>query len=209
MSLASDLLSTFNSMADITENGEEYFAEHITADIKNYFEGLTVTTANVAGTTPSSSPSGVFSAGAGTGHPDCSAVYGACDSAILTAEISMRSMTEGGNEFFASALSNAIHAMCTGSVAEFNVTGILTPPYPMSPIPAYTGKVKGNPTGQNATMMAEILSTFTSMNNITEDGDRYFADHLASAVEKYAKLLTVSLIGQGVLVGALGTGTIG
>ncbi|MDR1905168.1 MAG: hypothetical protein LBQ88_23165 [Treponema sp.] len=192
--LKNDLLNAFRSM---TDGEDSVFAEGIATSTDDYTESGSIVTADAG---PVSG--GAF---AGAGNGDNTTDNQICRGIVLAACNAMRTMTTGGNAYLAAQLAHAIHSMVMGGEVNTDVVGVVTPPPSASPFPR-NGKAKGQQLGVSAPMQAAFLAAFTAMDGMTEGGDEYLAEQIATAVDAYLKAAVVNTNGQGALAGSKGIG---
>lgn len=193
--LKNDLLSAFNSM---TDGDDGVFAKKVSKAVADYAKSGTITTVD-AGTVSA----GVF---AGAGNGSISVDSSLCESVILAACKAMASMTSGGDTYLAAQMATGIDTMVKAGEVKTNVTGSAVPPTG-SPIPL-TGSAKGKLICVPSTLQSAFSAAFSAMMNMTENGDTYLAEQMASAITSYFQTGVVTTNGQGSLSGSVGVGAI-
>jgi hypothetical protein len=193
--LTDDLLAAFRSM---TDGDNKIFSEKVSKAMDNYTETGTINTTD----------SGAISAGTfvGKGSGNNTTDDSICEKIVYAACNAMNTMTAGGNAYLAARLAIGIHSMVIQGEVKTNVIGTVTPPPPGSPFPM-SGMAKGNQVSTAmAAMQASFLAAFTTMDAMTEGGDEYMAQQIATAVDVYLKSAVVNTQGQGPLAGSAGVG---
>ena len=194
--LKSDLLTLFQSMASDTSGDNSVFAEGVAAALKDYIESASVTTTDA----------GSVSGGAfvGTGSGTISADSSECQSIIQAACEAMVEMTEGGNAYLAEKIAEGVQAMSDAAEVSCDVTGTLTT------TAGATSALTGSATGTiscSYDLAGDLEAVFEAMVDITEGGDEYMAEGMASAAEAFVLSGVVSTDGEGSLAGSVGAGS--
>jgi hypothetical protein len=192
--LKDDLLAAFRSM---TDGDNKVFSEKVSKAMDDYTETGTINTTDA----------GAVSAGAfaGSGNGDNTTDDSICEKIVYAACNAMSTMTAGGNAYLAEQLALGIHSMVIRGDIKTNVTGTVVPPG-SSPVPM-SGTAKGTQMSTAmAAMQASFLAAFTAMDAMTEGGDEYMAQQIATAVDVYLKSAIVNTQGQGPLAGSVGVG---
>ena len=193
--LENDIASAFKSMGD---GDNKVFSQKISAAVKKFSESGTVTTVDAGAIS-----AGAFT-GAGTGGIEVDDSI--CEEIIYAACTAMDSMGSGGNAFLAEQLAIGIHSMVSAGNVETDVNGTaITASSPPVTIPV-SGKATGSMAGVPAPMQAAFTAAFNSMDNMTEGGDDYLAQQMATAIDAYHKASAINTNGSAALAGSIGTG---
>jgi hypothetical protein len=192
--LKDDLLAAFRSM---TDGDNKVFSEKVSKATDDYTETGAIATTDA----------GAVSAGAftGKGSGNNTTEDSICEKIVYAACNAMNNMMAGGNAYLAEQLALGIHSMVIQGEVKTNVTGTVVPPG--SPPVPMSGSAKGTQMGTAmAAMQASFFATFTAMDTMTDGGDEYMAQQIATAVDVYLKSAIVNTQGQGPLAGSAGVG---
>lgn len=191
--LKNNLLSIFTNMKD---GDDSYFAKQVSAKIAEYVKSGSIITADT-GTVPT----GVFT-GSGTGTMDVDPSI--CETIVTTACKVMSTMSTGGDAFFAAQLALGIDSMMVAGEVKTTVVGSVT--LPTGTLAPLSGTAKGIFTGISVTLQSGFLAAFNAMASMSEGGDEYLAEQIATIVTAYLKAGVITTQGETVLLGSVGTG---
>lgn len=199
MSLVQDTLkkNLLNAFENMTDGDDSYFAKNVSSKIADFAESGNITTVD-AGTISA----GVF---AGSGSGQISVDSSVCEKVIKAACETMQKMTEGGNAYLAEKMATGINSMMSVGTVKTDVKGTVTTP--SGATSAVSGSAKGTFTGVSATLQSGFLAAFNAMDSMTENGDEYLAEQMASVIATYLKAGVIITNGQGTLAGSVGSGS--
>lgn len=194
--LQNDLFNVFDTMNSIYRNGDEYMATECSRVIHEYILGGSVSTIDAGTGTPTSS---VYS-GKGDGTMNINSVN--LKNLLYNTFIAQYDMTA-----LAKGIADDINSVCSESnIIQTTTKGTSTFSYP--PYSSVDGGVgKGTFTSQSSIIQLRLQSCFATMNHMNNNGNIYFAQELASAIDDYLKSGTINVILQMPLTGT-GNGTI-
>ena len=194
--LQNDLFNIFDAMNSIYKNGDEYMAIECSKVIYEYILSGNVSTIDVGTGTPSSS---VYN-GKGDGTMNI-------NSANLKNLLYNTFIAKYDINDLAKGIANNINVVCSESnIIQTTTKGTSTFSYP--PYSSADGGIgKGTFTSQSSIIQLRLQSCFATMNHINNNGNIYFAQELASAIDDYLKSGTINVTLQSPLTGT-GNGTI-
>lgn len=194
--LQNDLFNVFDTMGSVYKNGDEYMAIECSKVINEYILSGSVSTIDVGTGTPTSSTYN----GKGDGTMNI-------NSAKLKNLLYNTFIAKYDINYLAKEIVNDINVVCSESNIVQTITkGTSTFSYlPYSSVDGGIGE--GDFTSQISIIQLRLQSCFATMNHMNNNGDIYFAQELASAIDDYLKSGTINVTLQTPLNG-VGNGTI-
>ncbi len=192
--LKSDFYSIFDTMNSIYKNGEEYMATQCAKAIYDFIYSGNVTTVD-AGT---GSRGGVYS-GSGSGKMKI-------NRSMLSSLLLNTFLSTNNNSDLAILISSNINTVCSMiNTVETSTSGTSV----LSPQSQYydTGKGKGVFIGSQLIIQTKLQSCFDVMNNMYTNGNLYFANEWANALNNYMSSGAITVTLQSPMIGG-GTGRI-
>lgn len=198
--LQNNIKAVFDSMKENATSKD--FADGISNAIVTF-----VSTGSVATTDTGAVTGGTF-AGSGTGSLTVTATN--CSKIIEDACNSMKSMTNGGDDYLATEIGKGIKKMADDGVVVTSIIGTLTTPTGATTPMAGAGR--GTISCDSTALVTALKNVFKEMwnNKATEgyDGNLELAKKLASEIDSFWKRGSISTSGQANLSGSSGSGSI-
>lgn len=193
--LQAELYSVFNSM---TDGDNHKFSKGISGAFKNF-----VNSGKPQTTDSGSIPTGAFTGASVSGSmtSDSSSCEGIIQSAC-------EAMVNGSknNDYIAEKIAEGLQDLTDGTEVNTSVSGTTVPPVPPPPTIPTSGSAKGGINCDTSPVEAGLKACFSSMADMTEGGNMYFASELARLTYSCLTSGTVNTEGVGNLEGSKGVG---
>jgi hypothetical protein len=192
--LQTALVIIFNSMNNMSEDGDVYCAKQMAAALKTF-----TLTGQVATIDSGVAPAGSYT-GAGVGTMTI-------DADFLADDLESTFSAKYNNDELANHIADDIDNACKADNTVM-VTSTGTVVIPAGGTTPFSGPGEGKFTGVKAAIASALKACFAAMNNMTTGGNEYYAAQLATAYNTYLTTGTISVTLKPPFISGSGSGKI-
>ncbi|GHV79117.1 hypothetical protein AGMMS49944_09080 [Spirochaetia bacterium] len=192
--LETALLAAFLAMNSMSDGGDAYCADKMSAAIKAF-----ILTGQVTTTDTGAAPAGSYS-GAGVGTMTI-------DADSLKSDLQSTFQAKYSNNDLAAHMATDIDSACKADkTVKTTSTGTVT--IPAGGTIPFSGPGEGKFTGTKSSIETTLKACFSAMDNMATGGNQYYAAQLASAVNSYLKAGAISVTLKSPFISGSGSGVI-